>query len=110
MDTGGNPTAKQLREAERVLALTPAQQSNHPSAVKADHEQLSHINTYGDLPDYYLDTPFTCRVCGRRQIWKAQAQKHYYEVAKGHIDAIAVECGPCRRARRQGGGGKKSAG
>ena len=98
--TGRNPSEQELREAERVLSLTPAQQKNHPSAVAADHSKLSHINTYGSLPDFYLDQPFTCRKCGRREIWKAKDQKWYYEEAKGHIDAVAVECHDCRKEKK----------
>ena len=71
--TGRNASEKELREAERILSLTPAQQRNHPSAVLADHGKLSHINTYGSLPEFYLDQPFTCRQCGKREIWKASA-------------------------------------
>src|SRR5438445_5363934 len=52
IDTGRDPSEKDLREAERVLSLNPTQQKNHPSAVVADHSKLSHINTYGGLPDF----------------------------------------------------------
>jgi hypothetical protein len=101
INTGRDPSEKELREAERVLSLSPAQQWNHPSAVATDHCKLSHINTYGSLPDFYLDRPFTCRKCGKREIWKAKDQKWYYEEAKGHIDAIAVECHACRKTKKQ---------
>ena len=74
---------------------------DHPSAATADPEKLSHINTYGSLPDYYIDQPFTCRVCGKREIWKARDQKWYYEEAGGHIDARAVECHDCRVTRKK---------
>jgi len=99
--TGQNPTEQELHEAERVLRLSSAQQKNHPSAVPANHSKLSHINTYGSLPEFYLDTPFTCRKCGKIEIWKAADQKWYYEEAKGHIDARAVECHDCRQAKKQ---------
>jgi len=102
IDTGRDPSEKDLREAERVLSLSPVQQKNHPSAVSADHSKLSHINTYGSLPDFYLDRPFTCHKCGKREIWKAKDQKWYYEEAKGHTDAVAVECHACRKAKKQG--------
>ena len=99
-DTGRNPSAKALREAERIQNLHPAQQKTHSSAVPADASQLSHINTYGSLPEYYIDQPFSCRRCGKREIWKAKDQKWYYEEAKGHIDAIAVECHSCRKRQK----------
>jgi ribosomal protein L40E len=101
-DTGRNPSLKALREAERVMQLHPEQQRNHPSAVLADPQKLAHINTYGWLPEFYLDQPFICRRCGTREIWKAQSQKWYYEEAKGHIDAKAVECHACRTTKLSG--------
>jgi len=103
LNTGRNPTAKELREAERVMQLNPLQQKEHPSAVPVDHNKLKHINTYGSLPDFYIDRPFVCRNCGKREIWKARDQKWYYEEAKGHIDAIAVECHECRKSKKQNG-------
>ena len=97
-DTGRDPDLKALREADRIAQLHPLQQKDHPSALAADHTKLDHINTYGSLPDFYIDRPFTCRKCGKREIWKARDQKWYYEEAKGHVDAIAVECHACRKA------------
>ena len=106
--SGRNPSQKELRDAERVLSLSPFEQRNHPSAAPADHSKLSHINTYGSLPDFYLDRPFTCRKCGKAEIWKARDQKWYYEEAKGHIDARAVECHDCRTAKNQARAGDDS--
>lgn len=101
-DSGRNPSAKALREAERVQQLPRAQQATHPSAVPAERAKLGHINTYGELPEFYIDYPFICRRCGKREIWKARDQKWYYEEAGGHIDARAVECHDCRRQRAAG--------
>ncbi len=102
--TGRNATEKEVREAERVLGLGPVQQKHHPSAMPADHGKLSHINTYGSLPEFYLDRPFVCRMCGKAEIWKARDQKWYYEEAKGHIDATAVECHDCRMTKKKARG------
>ena len=102
-DTGRDPKARALREAERIAALHPEQQKTHPSAIPADPARLAHINTYGALPEYYIDRPFTCRRCGKREIWKGRDQKWYYEEAGGHIDAHAVECRDCRKSKRAGG-------
>ena len=99
--TGRDATEAELREAERVQGLSEPQKESHPSAVSADPSQLAHINTYGQLPRYYLDIPFTCRSCGKREIWKAADQKWYLETAKGHMDARAVECHACRTARKR---------
>jgi hypothetical protein len=98
--TGRDASTKEIREAERILALTAEQQRSHPTAVPADRSRLAHINTYGTLPDFYLDQPFVCRQCGKTEIWKARDQKWYYEEAKGHIDAKAVECHDCRMAKK----------
>ena len=108
IQTGRDPSQDEIREAEHVLALSPSQQKRHPSAVSADRHKLSHINTSGELPEYYLDQPFTCRRCGKVEIWKAQDQKWYYEQAKGHIDARAVECHDCRMAKRPQRGAESS--
>ena len=97
-DTGRDPSRKALNEAKRIASLHPEAQRNHPSAVAADPEQLTHINTYGAVPDFYIDRPFVCRDCGKEEIWRARDQKWYYEEAKGHIDAVAVRCHACRTA------------
>jgi Probable zinc-ribbon domain len=69
-------------------------------AVLADIEKLSHINTYGDLPTYYMDYPFSCLDCGSAEIWKAEQQKWYYEEAKGYIWSVAQRCRACRKKRK----------
>lgn len=99
--TGRDPAPGELSEADRIQRLHREQQRNHPSAVAANAAMLTHINTYGSLPEYYIDQPFTCRLCGKREIWKAVSQKWYYEEAKGHIDAQAVECHDCRKGKRK---------
>lgn len=104
------PSAREFAEAKRIAALPPEIQRTHPRAVKADHSQLAHINTYGALPDYYVDLPFICRDCGKEEIWRAEDQKWYYEEAKGHIDATAVRCRSCRTARKKKNIGPDGAG
>ena len=103
IDTGRDPSGKELIEADRIAQLHPSQQKNHPSAISADHEKLGHINTYGDLPEFYIDRPFVCRICGRREIWRAKDQQWYYEEKKHHIDSLAAECHSCRNEKKQGG-------
>ena len=99
-DTGSDPSVAEWREAERISRLPPGQRKSHPSAIPANPARLAHINTYGALPEYYIDQPFICRACGKRQIWKARDQQWYYEEAGGHIDARAVECRDCRKRRK----------
>jgi hypothetical protein len=98
-NTGRNPTSSELADAKRIAALPKYVQQRHPSALPADHSKLNHINTYGFLPEFYIDKPFQCRDCGKEEIWKAADQKWYYEQAKGHIDATAIRCHDCRKAR-----------
>jgi hypothetical protein len=101
--TGRNPSPKDLAEAKRIAGLNPDAQRTHPSSVAADPSKLAHINTYGSLPEYYIDQPFRCCDCGKEEIWRAADQKWYYEEAKGHIDARAVRCHRCRAARKARG-------
>ncbi len=66
-------------------------------SVMADPKELAHNNTYDGLPLFYMDHVFTCRDCGKEEIWSAQQQKWWYEEAKGNINAKAVRCGKCRK-------------
>ena len=99
-NTGRDPTAEELAEAKRVAALPEDEQRRHPSAVPADRSKLGHINTYGDLPEFYIDIPFRCRDCGKEEIWRAADQKWYLEEAKHNYHAQAVRCHDCRMARK----------
>lgn len=84
--------AKALSEIDtRNLNLRPP-----PDAVMADHAQLSHNNTYDPLPLFYVDKVVTCRTCGKEEVWSAERQKWWYEVAKGNIFSQAVLCRNCR--------------
>jgi hypothetical protein len=100
-NTGRDPSAKELGEAKRIAAMHEQDQRRHPAALRADPAKLEHINTYGQLPEYYIDRPFRCRDCGKEEIWKAADQKWYYEEAKAHMDATAVRCHACRQARKR---------
>ena len=71
-----------------------------PGALPADSTKLKHINTYGSLPEYYIDYPFKCIDCGSSEIWTAEQQKWWYEDAKKHIDSFAVRCRQCRKKRK----------
>jgi hypothetical protein len=99
-DTGRNPTIREWAEADRLDSLPPSDQRLHPSAIPADQSRLEHVNTYGMLPDFYVDRAFICRQCGKREIWRAVDQKWYFEEAKGHLGARAGECHDCRGAKK----------
>lgn len=49
---------------------------------------------------YYIDRPFKCVDCGSEEVWTAERQKWYYEVAKGSTYAEPKRCRECRRKRR----------
>lgn len=72
-----------------------------PGAVLANPSQQVPNNSYSPPPLYYEDKPFTCVVCGRQEVWTAEQQKWYYELAKGSLFATAVRCRACRRTRRE---------
>lgn len=65
-------------------------------AAPADKTQQVPNNSYSPPPDYYVDLEFTCEDCGREEVWTAEQQKWYYEVAKGSLYATAVRCRECR--------------
>ncbi|MCP3872578.1 MAG: hypothetical protein GY699_05395 [Desulfobacteraceae bacterium] len=66
-------------------------------SVMADHAVLAHNNTYGPLPMFYVDKLVVCCDCGTEEIWTAEQQKWWYEVAKGNINSKAVKCRACRK-------------
>ena len=72
-----------------------------PGAVLADPKELAHNNTYGRLPRFYVDQVIVCRSCGTEEVWSAERQKWWYEVAKGNINTQAVLCRACRARERQ---------
>ena len=84
--TGRNPSPKDLADAKRIAALNPDAQRMHPSSVAADPSKLTHINSYGSLPEYYIDQPFRCCGCGKEEIWRART-------AWGLAPALSVALG-----------------
>lgn len=71
-----------------------------PGAVMADQRELAHNNTYGLLPRFYVDKLVVCRQCGTEEVWLAERQKGWYEVAKGNINTQAVLCRSCREREK----------
>jgi hypothetical protein len=68
-------------------------------AIPADLTAQAPNNSYS--PTYwYTDREFRCADCGRPEVWTAEQQKWWYEVARGPIDSTAVRCRACREARR----------
>ena len=81
---------RQLLEAGRLPGLE----------VVDKVKRASYQFAFGqEVPDFYLDLPFTCRDCGSKEIWTAKQQKWWYEVAQGSIYSRAIRCRACRQAR-----------
>src|SRR6185295_13597984 len=72
-----------------------------PGAIVADPLLLSHNNTYSRLPRFYVDKVVQCRQCGKEEVWPAERQKWWYEVAKANINTQAVLCRACRHAEKE---------
>jgi hypothetical protein len=77
-------------------------------AVVADHSKQVPSHSYMSAPDYYVDIQLTCRECGKQELWIAEDQKWYYEVAKGSLYSGAVRCYKCREAVREQCSGSKA--
>lgn len=74
------------------------------NVVACDANALGVYNSYG-VPafverGYYVDTAFTCKDCGKQEIWTAAQQKWWYEIAKGYVYSFAVRCRECRKLKR----------
>ena len=96
-------TQQQLIRAKSLAGIDPTDPAVSPPAgsVLANPDELSHNNTYGRLPRFYIDRAVVCRNCGTEEVWLAERQKWWYEVAKGNINTQAVLCRSCRAAERQ---------
>jgi hypothetical protein len=96
-------TEGQLARAKALAGIDPTDPDASPpaGAVMADPAQLSHNNTYGRLPRFYVDRLVVCRNCSTEEVWPAERQKWWYEEAKGNINTQAVLCRSCRAAERE---------
>lgn len=70
------------------------------NSIPADSSKQAPNNSYGP-PLFYEDIEFWCRDCGSKEMWTAEQQQWYYEVAKQPIYGTAVRCGPCRAKIRE---------
>lgn len=72
---------------------------------------LSKLRSYGQLifaqppddsryPGFYEDIPFTCKDCGKQEVWTAHQQKWWREEMAGSIETTAVRCRDCRAKER----------
>ena len=91
--------------AERAQAARDALAREAARGKPVNREALTPYNSYGN-PDFvtrgfYADQPFECVDCGKTEIWTAEQQKWWYEVAKGNAYATARRCRACRRRERE---------
>ena len=87
-----------MREAEAETEA--AGQAEQPSGrIPANLSEQAPNNSYDPLL-FYEDREFACVDCGKREVWTAEQQKWWFEVAKGSIYSGAIRCRDCRAARR----------
>jgi len=89
-------TQRRKKRAIGSGEVTPFDDAMEHGAVEADQSQQVPHSPFHPGPTHYVDRPFTCRDCGTKEVWTAEQQKWYYEVAKGSIHAKAVRCRACR--------------
>ena len=53
------------------------------------------------LGRYYLDYPFSCGACGKREVWTAAQQKWWHEEVGADWERIAIHCRECRRKEQR---------
>ncbi len=92
---------KALLERRRKRRLLDEMDVN---SVAVDLDKLAGYQGYS-VPLYvtrgfYVPVPFTCKDCGRQEMWTPRQQKWWYEEAKGDPFSSAVRCRVCRRRER----------
>jgi Probable zinc-ribbon domain len=100
----GKPIAKR-RDALQARLAAAHEAALLRGRTKVNAASLAPDNSYS-TPDYvmrgyYIDAPFTCKECGKREIWSAEQQKWWYETAKGSVWTMATRCRACRRRERE---------
>ncbi len=93
---------KKRRRVPRYLrqAEITEQVPKLPRRIPADRTQQVPNNSYSSPPTYYEDREFRCLDCGKQEVWTAEQQKWWYEIAKGSLYSVAVRCRDCRHKRR----------
>lgn len=94
-----------LRQARnRTPEMCAPRPSLSRTMVPVDVSALAEYNSYG-APEFvyracYEDQPFRCKDCDKEEIWPAERQKWWYEVAKGDPYSTAIRCKACRAKER----------
>ena len=88
------------QQEEQAIAHEKLTHAKGVGRIRADLTKQAPNNSYGPAKLYYEDLEFTCRDCQKKEIWTAEQQQWWYEVARGSIHTTAIRCRTCRQARR----------
>jgi hypothetical protein len=93
------------KKARVAKAARAAIERKAVRGVLVNRAALAPNNSYS-VPDFvtrgfYADQPFECVDCGKAEVWTAEQQKWWYEVAKGDAFTTARRCRACRRRKRE---------
>lgn len=64
-------------------------------AIGADQTKHAPHGSYSPK-FWYRNETFACQDCGKVEIWTAEEQRWWFEVAKGPIYSRAIRCRACR--------------
>lgn len=67
--------------------------------IRANPAAQAENNSWNP-PQYYEDVRFRCVDCETDEVWTAEQQQWWYEVAKGPIFSTAIRCRACREKLR----------
>jgi hypothetical protein len=102
------PELQARRQRREKKAMAVAKQTRSPipyGTVLVNPTALRPYNSYGAplfvMRGFYGDQPFSCKECGKEEIWTATQQKWWYEIAKGEVWSGAIHCRACRRRERE---------
>jgi hypothetical protein len=93
------------RKARFAKAARAAIERKAIRGVLVNRTALAPHGSYSE-PEFvtrgsYSDRPFECVDCGKAEVWTAEQQKWWYEVAKGDVFTTARRCRACRRRERE---------
>ncbi len=70
------------------------------TAIPVNKSRVRSRSAIPRIPDFWRDRPFTCKLCGKTEVWTARQQRQWYEEQGGEVEAIAIHCHDCRRELR----------
>ncbi|MEM7358945.1 MAG: zinc-ribbon domain containing protein [Pseudomonadota bacterium] len=94
--------ARLRRAGKRYSKLNTLEHLVPKYGIPVDESRLVAVGTMAclQLPLYYMDKSFRCKVCGTKEVWTAKQQKWWYEIAQGAIETTAVKCRVCRKQEK----------